>query len=81
MLVSVHWPLRCIQPQEQWALYSISLFNVPIILKHLFDIQPQEQWVACQVRGNWARDDSSSSSDTSAGQRFPPHNRTLGVRE
>ena len=24
---------------------------------------------------------SSSSSDTSAGQRFPPHNRTLGVRE
>ena len=25
--------------------------------------------------------DESSSSDTSAGQRFPPHNRTLGVRE
>ena len=24
---------------------------------------------------------SSSSSDTSAGQRFPPHNRTLGVGE
>ena len=23
----------------------------------------------------------SSSSDTSAGQRFPPHNRTLGVGE
>ena len=25
--------------------------------------------------------DCSSSSDTSAGQRFPPHNRTLGIRE
>ena len=28
-----------------------------------------------------SRMSSSSSSDTSAGQRFPPHNRTLGVRE
>ena len=26
-------------------------------------------------------DSSSPSSDTSAGQRFPPHNRTLGVGE
>ena len=34
-----------------------------------------------RARGDKLLTSSSSSSDTSAGQRFPPHNRTLGVGE
>ena len=49
--------------------------------KNLRDVWCRNEGVRAEIGQILHTHASSSSSDTSAGQRFPPHNRTLGVGE